>query len=751
MTGRVATALLALTFGDLEAIDGVTVLRDSKEELFSQFEGWALIDLLAGRFSDVGRPTLRFEVEREIQLCGGDPLELLYRSSREAMPPGMSRWSDRFPTSAFSDVAPAATTVGFDIADAHLHSGASVPLPLFFSGLASGRAPVARKALADKTFRTTGGREWDLYTLLATLRWALRFLRYLRDGHDIADIKRLTESGFDYEVVSLVTDGIFWRRVKTEATTSPDGSGDLVRGVSRPFAFNGLCDVHEVFWRTARNDLYDFLGRRVFMMGIVRACAAVSAVVSARPGDGLSRFVDRFDEMGLARDATLNDLKARIARATLERIAASSDVVGAEFRKTISASDRKVFKRKVLRALAAHHTGFAAFVEDSGRAMALSMPVGFKRRPCQQPSGEWTDLEQLHDVIAGYNAIREMLANDNGMLASAISTIDVAGDEYGSASWPFAAGAELLRRSDVALTYAIHAGESFCSPLNGARRVGELFLADRPPQRIGHALGLSESAVAAVCSGDVGPPIRVGDAICDLAWSVAAGVGHEETARELLYKLAMGQGGLALDPQAWIDAYSSLFRVDALLAHRILYDAGGYLDVASVEVLEDHARVGDPIEQAVAALAWGAGAAFAHADVKAPVPDALTPELNAFDSATAPSAREYVLGLVRENDTILEACPASNVRLAGLGHLSSHPMWTWTRAGLRVVVGSDDPFIFGATIADEFREMLEVDVDGAVPDIAQATVACCSGGRRMQVGEFRAVAAFARSRARTGD
>jgi hypothetical protein len=727
----------------------VKIFRDGREQRLDEFRDWTLIDLLADRFPDIARPTLRWEVAHQIKLCDGDPLELLHLVSRDAEAAPWSAWNGRFPVDVFAGAAPTSQSIGFDVADAHLHSGASVPLRLFFDALASGRKPVDGAALTDKTIRTSGGREWDLHTLLAATRWALRLVRYLRAGGNLADVASLTESGFQHSVVERVLNGTFWQQVKHEALAAPKSGRLLLALMSREFQYDGLCSIGGMFWRVARSDEYDFAGRHGFVTGLIRACAGVASLVTSRPGEGLTRFVDRFEEMGLARDASLSDMKAELTRSTLVYMAASDDVVGAEFRKTIVAKGRNEFKQKLLEALASHNEGFSSFVDGNGRAMALSMPVGFRRQPCPAPGGHWTDLVQLRSAVEGYNALRLALIADDGSLTSAIGLMDVAGDEHGSASWPFAVVAGLLEREKIDLGYAIHAGESFYSELNGARRVGELFLADRRPQRIGHALALADGAAAAVCKGMIAAPIRVGDAICDLAWTVVSDCGDESVARDLLYDLAKGRGGRACDPDAWIDAYRSLFKIDDLMDRGVLHGDGA-MEVREAEELETFGRAGDDGDKTFYALVCGAGADVAYADVKARVPDSLLPRLRSFGDATAAAARSRVLELVKSEKTAIESCPTSNVRLANLSDVRVHPMWEWAKSGVTVLVGSDDPLIFGATIADEFKEMLDVGGSAEVRKIAKATVEQCSGKRRRKLAEFQAVAKLADQQARAG-
>jgi len=200
----------------------------------------------------------------------------------------------------------------------------------------------------------------------------------------------------------------------------------------------------------------------------------------------------------------------------------------------------------------------------------------------------------------------------------------------------------------------------------------------------------------------------------------------------------------------WIDAYRELFLVDALLKRGILYRTGEDFGVSPKSTLEEIALAGDVLDRAVIALVCGGPVRVAHADVTALVSDALVKRLCEFDELATPSAREHVLELVRKHKTIIEACPTSNIRLAKLDGISAHPIWQWAKpeTGIKVVVGSDDPLIFGSTIADEFREMLEVADEAVVREIAFATVKACSGEQRRRLPDFQAVTARVRARGR---
>ncbi len=744
---QATAALLALCFDDLGALAAPGLLDQGLEQNLAEFSSTALAEFLVDRFDGLGRPNLHFEVEAIVTECGGDPLALLRSASDRLDSTPTSAWRDHFPLDIFTEIPAASRKVPFEIADAHLHSGASVPLPLFFSVLASATEPIAHGELAERQLRSRDGQGWHLQTMLVATRWALRLLRYLADGRRLDDYTAHEERGLHHLILDRVADGTYWALVAELATSAPLPEDEISTLLRRRFPYNGLCSLGEVFWASAARTDLDPVARDTFLRGLIRACVAIAGVVRARRGEGLSRFADRFHVMGIARDAAVGEMKAKLTRQTLSRVASCPKVIGAEFRKTITATERDTFKSELRDALRQHHRGFAGFVEENGRSMALTMPVGFPRRPASGQGGEWTDLDQLRQGLAGFHALRLLLAADPS-LAGSISTIDVAGDEYGSANWPFVTLAELLRRQGLELDYVIHAGESFYSPLNGVRRIGELFLADRAPTRIGHALALSATATAEICEGDTLPPIRFGDAICDLCWMVGAGVGNTEQAQLLLYELLVSPAGRSYEPQLWIDAYPLLFSVDALFEHRILSKHASLPFVTDEETLRVCARHADPLGRVLATLATGYADPDDDAmiDVAGLLPPELARRLFELSAASAESAREHVVGLLggegERSPTLIESCPTSNIRLANLAGLDSHPMWDWKQDGLGVVIGSDDPLIFGATIVDEFRDMLALKSEPLVAEIAATTVSVCSGGRRRDLSELESVAAF---------
>ena len=59
---------------------------------------------------------------------------------------------------------------------------------------------------------------------------------------------------------------------------------------------------------------------------------------------------------------------------------------------------------------------------------------------------------------------------------------------------------------------------------------------------------------------------------------------------------------------------------------------------------------------------------------------------------------------VKKTGAVIESCPTSNLRIAGLTEPGNHPLVRFLRAGLPVVIGADDPGILDTDLNLEFEE-----------------------------------------------
>ncbi|MFC3999379.1 hypothetical protein ACFOVU_25940 [Nocardiopsis sediminis] len=87
----------------------------------------------------------------------------------------------------------------------------------------------------------------------------------------------------------------------------------------------------------------------------------------------------------------------------------------------------------------------------------------------------------------------------------------------------------------------------------------------------------------------------------------------------------------------------------------------------------------------------------------AALPDTATVTAD-YDAARLDDVRrrqDYAMGRVRASGAVIEVCPTSNRRIGGITDPACHPVHRFLAAGVPFVVSSDDPGIFGTTLAAE--------------------------------------------------
>lgn len=63
----------------------------------------------------------------------------------------------------------------------------------------------------------------------------------------------------------------------------------------------------------------------------------------------------------------------------------------------------------------------------------------------------------------------------------------------------------------------------------------------------------------------------------------------------------------------------------------------------------------------------------------------------------------FVIDRLVELGTVIEVCPTSNLRIAGLNPAQAHPLRRFIKTDLQLVLGTDDPGIFGVTLDTEIE------------------------------------------------
>jgi hypothetical protein len=83
--------------------------------------------------------------------------------------------------------------------------------------------------------------------------------------------------------------------------------------------------------------------------------------------------------------------------------------------------------------------------------------------------------------------------------------------------------------------------------------------------------------------------------------------------------------------------------------------------------------------------------------------------------AAVRARQDFAMDRVTAAGAVVEVCPTSNRRIGDITDPTHHPVHRFLERGVPVVVGSDDPGIFGTTLADELDWVAEtagLDVDG---------------------------------------
>ena len=748
-------SLLGVIFADLEVLGSSYLLRDSdatslRDVSMAQWEA-----VLGERYPEAVFPFVAYDLERIFAEARGDgPIELLRLACLlwEATDDPPMGYGSRFPVQVFANLRPRVqAALGFDVADCHLHSGASAPLAQFLRVLATQSGRVSARANDDDLLSMTcsTGRTWDMAKLLAACRWCTRLL-WLTQPKAMADqLDSLADAGLAPDLVVRVMDGTFWKLIRQAVLGEEDRATELLGPLNAAFPVAPYCPpVSRLFWKFRTGRALAGPPAEAFLLGYVRVVSAISSLLMSRRAEGLSRFTDRFRMVaalrgGMSRDSGLTNANAKMIEWTLDHhIAPIDEVVGAELRKTVSAKGHAEFGRELRQALSYHSLAFVRHL-DEHPTRSLSMPVGFARQRSSTLNPAEVGLKELAHVVGGCEALQRLYSDPQiGEDAiGAIHLIDVADDEVGSNNWPFCLGAQILGRLHVPLVFAIHAGESFTTELNGIRRVGELYLGEVAPMRIGHALALSGTAATRVLERGR-PPMITSEAIVDLAWIIAAGLDEAGDARALLSKVTtVGRtGGDPIGPEAWAEAFCALHHLDQVEG-RLLFMLPAPRVVSDPEEREGLAGK-EPWERALAALSWSAPPRIAGCDVAQRLEPALEREMLAVSNQMSRIAREMVMDLVHDHGTVVEACPTSNATLAGLRY-DDHPIWEWTSPphSLKVVLGSDDPLMLGAMIADEYRRLAALDRERDVLEaVAAASTEVCSGGPKDQLNAWRSYA-----------
>jgi hypothetical protein len=288
--------------------------------------------------------------------------------------------------------------------------------------------------------------------------------------------------------------------------------------------------------------------------------------------------------------------------------------------------------------------------------------------------------------------------------------------------------------------------------MQGLRSVGELILPDQAVDRIGHALAL-DSTVAEFVAPDWPRELHRRDVLEDLCWLVQAaphlslGDNFTDGARKLLDDLVI-ESGLADHHVSSRDLLGAWLARRDISGHRLHLQSSSdgcmpaQLNDPPAALTAFHPDWMDPISRAFVFLTHGGPGLLRWLDK--PVPPGLASRFRQFcEQYEEPVSTKLCRILAaKEPPVVVESCPTSNMRLAGLPSPRYLPIHHWQNAGLAVSVSSDDPLIFGNTVDREF-DMLRAGANMAIDfdDLARVSrETCCNGAAPMSGADYRLLA-----------
>ncbi|MGC4845594.1 hypothetical protein ACLQ3F_00015 [Micromonospora sp. DT15] len=568
------------------------------------------------------------------------------------------------------------------IADPHLHSGAALSLRRFCSLLVSGSGSL--KPTDEGIYSADArGRRFEVGTLVHAIRHQLQFLA-------VRPSARYRQTFF-----KELNDGSFWKLARTAALS--DEPDEFVR---RLYINDGPVDPEIAFaWLAREIPLCN-----PAVIPIISALCLVNHELRSMPNDNLSRFVDRFDQMGFLRDSTLANGRAEIVARACEVVMPSNAVVAAEFRKTVAVDRNGGSPENKLRlSLLDHLDGFVRYSTTTGRSPRLSMPVTFLRQRANDGvpnSDELLSHYRLRAIWAVYAGIVNF-SDTYPSMASYITAIDVVGNEISTSNWPFVTlyNDALARPSLQHMALTAHAGEFFRWRMEGLRSIGQLLLPNAVVSRIGHALALDDELPVPVFRGS----LTARDLVEDLCWLFHAGVHVSTVEAQLSHVLKL------TNLESYGVATSHI--LDAWLARRSLTGLAAQALVGSdVRSSNDWPEEGLPLSafstrpdrRALLSLIYKGPGPLGRLDAQIDsVSNKVVRGYLDWSDEIGNEVSQLLAERLRQRSIVVESCPTSNVTLSEIASFDQHPISRFVARDLAVSISSDDPMIFGTDVLEE--------------------------------------------------
>lgn len=588
-----------------------------------------------------------------------------------------------------------------DVADSHLHSGAAIALSDLTDLLILSEWSVVKHEPLVSVDAT--GQRFDVGVLANGLR---HFLQYVCAEEDEKPRRILAPE---------ISRGTFWAKVALASV----GSSHEDSFVSALRCNDGPSDP-AFFLRWFHHQTNVGLSVEMDRVNVFACLSLLSSTVSSRTGEGLPRFVDRFEQMGLLRDRALRATRVDIVAKSCASVFSSEQVVAAEFRKTIGGRTAGSSLRDSLRD---HLQGFIEFSKESKTPRRFSMPVSFARQRVNSAPAidEFVLLFRLHEIWPVYAAYLDF-RDDFPSLVPYVSALDVVGNENWTGNWPYCALYDDLRvRLGLAdLSFTVHAGEFYRWRLEGLRSIGELVLPNCVVDRIGHALALD----AQIPPTTTRPTVSLRDMAEDLLWVICADL-EVDGAHEMLDAVVESAGlpRYGVGATALLAGWRCRRTLAGLTSMGIVGpDPRARPDWPKTTISVSEFLDSEVERRALIALVYRGSGALLLLDR---VDEVLSERYLEWADTTAELVTGQLETVLVANGVVVESCPTSNVRLSRIDSFRRHPLARFIERGMDVSVSSDDPLIFGTNIVKESALVAEIFGDQIADQVAATGCRVC--------------------------
>lgn len=743
-----STAILASVFGDPEAL-GLASLWCGTNKTKLDTDDTTIGHLIKtsqklGFHNSSTKQTEQFQ--KAMERYEYNPLRILAYFNGEVSVPYAPYTFTPFVFSKRARASASASPNTVWVSDSHIHGGLAGNPRFLLREIAYKKGIFSDSDLDGKSLKKPFS--YDIALLCASLRWALWLVdEFLANNswkipsalHDSNN----TQFPCGIKFWNLIESGGFWALVKAACL---DRDVDATRQLQAINAFFG----HGVQLKRQEVVIEDVLKNCLkskthlasvwdsdtnltswqycFLMGIVRATVSLFCGCMASPDDNLESFGEKVRFASKLRNVVLGTKPKKYVDYYLDSI---SSIVSS-YSEPFACSGLELRLKATgdtgtnLNTLASAWTAYQQYVSGGELPIRFSVPLVFSRekqlaedrKPCQQAPG--IDFQKAVSIARSLMHLSSVVGES---AKSLLVSTDVVGTETLSSNWPFCSIANWLKTQlggNLCLTY--HAGESFSSEIKGIRMIGELFLGDHPPDRIGHALAL-DSHFSATIEKRYGLYQRYRtkrDFLMDICWLTATGILPVQESDDLISCLTKTDNTQTqIPPQDWIQAFKLLHNAEIVdyLTHGLplSYEIGTESCQSQIEINADIWRFSrdfwsdGTIHEAAMQLAWNEPVDPEWDCKLGAIPsEEFAGHITTIVGSYYWDARKYVSSKILEHGVVIETCPTSNLCLAGMKSASgytNHPVWGFIASGIAVSVNSDDPLVFLNYGGDEINAL----------------------------------------------